>query len=66
MIFDYLQIPIIPIVFLELFVAVGITVTVYRIIPKGFRLVSGVGTIIGLFSGVMLWYGLLGPILLPK
>jgi len=65
MVLDYLGIPLVPIVFLEIIVAGIITVLAFRYISKGYRIVSALGYILGLFVGLYLWMGIVGPIVLP-
>ncbi len=65
LILDYLGVPLVPIVLLEIIVAGIIAVLVFRYISKRYRTISVVGYISGLFVGLYLWMGVVGPIVLP-
>ncbi|UCG60734.1 MAG: hypothetical protein JSV52_10400 [Candidatus Zixiibacteriota bacterium] len=65
MILDYMGVPLVPVVFLEIIVAAFITVKSFRYISRGYRLPSALGYTIGLFAGLFLWMGVVGPIVLP-
>ena len=65
LIFDYLGIPLVPVVFLEIIVAGIIAVLAFRYISKGYRIHSVFGYVSGLFVGLYLWMGVIGPIVLP-
>ena len=65
LILDYLGIPLVPVVFLEIIVAGIIAVLAFRYISKGYRIHSIIGYVSGLFIGLYLWMGIVGPIVLP-
>ncbi|UCE24224.1 MAG: hypothetical protein JSU74_13180 [Candidatus Zixiibacteriota bacterium] len=65
MILDYLGVPLVPVVFLEIIVAAFIAVMSFRYISRGYRLSSVIGYTAGLFAGLFLWMSVVGPILLP-
>lgn len=65
LILNYLGIPLVPIVFFEIIVAGVIAVLVFRYISKEYRIPSIVGYIAGLFLGLFLWMGVVGPLILP-
>ncbi|UCD94757.1 MAG: hypothetical protein JSU69_01520 [Candidatus Zixiibacteriota bacterium] len=64
-ILGYLNMPLIPIVLIEIIAAALIAVTVFRCISIGYRLGSVAGFIFGVFFGLYFWCGVLGPVILP-